>query len=125
MNGVRPSRRRWLVLGAIAGVLVIMAVGAGIALAVSESQGTAGELNYQRNASTMQGGTALATRKARCPTTRHVTGGGFEVSSGTQVIKSTPYDGGDAGTVPDDGWMAVFGRLSGEDSVVVWAVCDD
>jgi hypothetical protein len=121
-NGLR--RRRWLVLAALGGVLAIMAVGAGIALAVS--QGTAGELNYQRTETAISSGDTI-TLKARCPSTRHVTGGGYEKeSAGTRVNASRPFDSGDSGLVPDDGWEVEFGAPSGGKTIVaVYAICDD
>jgi len=124
MNRVRQSSRRWLVLAALGGVLAIMAVGAGIALAVS--QGTAGELNYQRN-ETAVSGPVNQTVKARCPQLRHVTGGGYEHVSEVEVEASRPFDSGDAGTVPDDGWEVEFAPSGAavEEFVAVYAICDD
>jgi hypothetical protein len=119
-----PSRRPWLALVALGGVMALMVVGAGIAFAVS--QGTAGELNYQRSETGISSGDTI-TEKARCPSTRHVTGGGYEKeSAATRVHTSRPFDSGDAGLVPDDGWEVAFIAPSGGETIVaVYAICDD
>jgi hypothetical protein len=44
-----------------------------------------------------------------------------------RLLKSAPYDGGDAGTVPDDGWVVGYGVTTGatETDTDVYAICDD
>ncbi len=112
-------------LAALAGALAIMAVGAGIALAVSQSLGTAGELNYQINETSIDAGDPT-TVKARCQSTRHVTGGGYDTLSDTQINESRPYDSGDNGTAPDDGWAVEFNPPGiGQAAVAVYAICDN
>lgn len=128
MRTGRFGRVRVLVtVGVAAGALA--AIGAAVTMAVSA--GTAGELNYQVKTFTIEGtksgGSSFFTRKANCPPDRHVTGGGFEgdreFASG---FDGRPFDGADAGTVPDDGWAitaSIFGENTGE--VTVYAICDD
>jgi hypothetical protein len=122
MNGVRQSRRRWLVLAALTGALAIMAVGAGIALAVN--RGTAGELNY-RSVSEETPKAGSFSIRASCPSDRHVTGGGYQLGSlQQQVTGSRPFDGTDNGSIPDDGWL-VNGENDSPQTISVYAICDD
>jgi hypothetical protein len=45
------------------------------------------------------------TVKAPCPAGSSVLGGGFDTNyNDSRPIESAPYDGGDRGRVPDDGW---------------------
>src|SRR5687768_8954759 len=112
-----PSRLRALVIGgAIAAVFT--AVGVGVAVAVNA--GTAGELNYQKKTFTLTGtspGVSQSfTKKVSCPASRHVTGGGIEGDGSAGANDGRPFDSGDAGSVPDDGWAvtaSVFGTNSG------------
>jgi hypothetical protein len=105
--------------------IAIAALGAGVAMAVN--LGTAGELNYQRETYTIQGTNSqnYFTRRATCPASRHVTGGGFEAVNGNGE-DPRPFDGGDAGTVPDDGWAVTLEIGSGTTGeLTVYAICDD
>jgi hypothetical protein len=109
--------------------VALMAVGAGIAMAVSD--GTAGELNYQRETFTVvgtnSGGFTNEVRKVKCIDGRHVTGGGFEPLDGlADAQNGRPYDGRDGDAIPDDGWAvtsSVYGNNTGE--IAVYAICDD
>jgi hypothetical protein len=115
--------KHWRLMAALAGVLAAMAVGAGIALAVS--QGTAGELSYRLKESTVDP-SGFRTVKAPCPNTRHVTGGGYDAATPVKAYVSIPYDSSDGGTVPDDGWKVRFYNPDAGTALVdVYAVCDD
>jgi hypothetical protein len=118
--------RRWRVLIALAGALVIAAVGAAVATAVN--LGTVGELNYQRESFPIQGtgGQNFFTERVRCPIQRHVTGGGLDARGQVGGEDGRPYDGGDADNVPDDGWEAEAEVATGNSgTLVIWAICDD
>ena len=117
------------VLAAVGVTTVVMAV-VGVGVAIAVNAGTAGELNYQRSTFTLQGNQSgqvqYGTKKVRCPANRHVTGGGFQGDDDANAQEGRPFDGTDAGTVPDDGWAVtttIFGFNSG--NVTVWAICDD
>ena len=121
------SRLRVLIVVGVT-TAVMAAVGVGVAIAVNG--GTAGELNYQRSTfsltGTQPGQTQSFQKKERCPANRHVTGGGFDGDNNANAQEGRPFDGSDAGTVPDDGWAVtatIFGTNSGK--VTVWAICDD
>jgi hypothetical protein len=59
--------------------------------------------------------------KVKCPTRRHVVGGG--VDAGQRFIESTyPYDSKDRGKKPDDGWKATTSGLQA-DTVEATAAC--
>lgn len=128
MQRVSSSRVR---VSAVIGLLAItlMAAGAGIVEAVSS--GTAGELNYQKKTfavtGTDPGGPTFSNRKVACIDGRHVTGGGSEGDGQfASADGGRPYDGADAGAIPDDGWMvtaSIFGERTG--SITVYAICDN
>ena len=127
MRTERFGRMRVLVTVGVA-MAALAAIGAGVAIAVSA--GTAGELNYQVKTFTLQGTEPGAsqsfTRKVNCPPQRHVTGGGFQGDDAAGAQDGRPFDGADAGTVPDDGWAvtaSIFGTNTGD--VTVYAICDD
>ena len=121
------TRLRALVIGGAAAA-VVAAVGVGIAVAVNA--GTAGELNYQRKTFVIQGvisgESQTFTKKVKCPTQRHVTGGGAKGDANAGAQDGRPFDSADAGNVPDDGWAVtatIFGTNAG--NLTVYAICDD
>lgn len=71
------------------------------------------------------GGTG--TRSAHCPTGTKVIGGGADVigkNTATVLSQSFPYDDGDGGIAPDNGWRASLdSRSAGSKTLVAYAVC--
>jgi hypothetical protein len=69
------------------------------------------------------------TATAPCGASRHVTGGGAALSaagSAGYINSSYPWDNGDTGTVPDDGWGArAFNGTGGDVRLTVYAACTD
>ena len=60
-----------------------------------------------RNTKVLEAPVTLAsmTVKAPCPAGSSVLGGGFDTNyNDSRPMESAPYDGGDRGRVPDDGW---------------------
>jgi hypothetical protein len=68
-----------------------------------------------------------ASSKVRCPAALHAVGGGAYTtgSYGQQrVVGSAPFDSGDHGRAPDDGWRATDDNLSASSqSVLAYVVC--
>jgi hypothetical protein len=68
-----------------------------------------------------------ATSKVRCPAGLHaVGGGGYTTGSyGEQrVVGSAPFDSGDRGRAPDDGWRATADNVTGPDqSLLAFVLC--
>jgi hypothetical protein len=67
-------------------------------------------------------------QKVPCPSGSSVVGGGVNVVGGngfTKVNSTTPYDGADEDTKPDDGWLgAISHKAGGADRLMtVFAVC--
>jgi hypothetical protein len=63
--------------------------------------------------------------QARCPKGTHVSGGGAGTGNfAGDVNESKPYDGGDADSVPDDGWSARFNDTGGLLFTDVFAICE-
>ncbi|CAN5614550.1 hypothetical protein BH10ACT11_BH10ACT11_10630 [soil metagenome] len=64
-----------------------------------------------------------ATIRTRCPRAGNAVGGGFASDTGKIVAKaSAPYDGGDPGSVRDNGWKARL-RAVAPDQGSVYAIC--
>jgi hypothetical protein len=124
MNGLRHGRRRVFALAALAGSLVTIVVGGGIALAINV--GTAGELNYRVIEAGTGGAGGPFSARALCPSSRHVTGGGYQEdeTANLEIERSQPIDGRDGNSVPDDGWR-VSGNAPSFSSFAVYAICDD
>ena len=128
MPQVLSSRGR---LFAAVGVLAVALMGIGAGIVTAVSNGTAGELNYQKKTFTVvgteSGASTESERRVRCIDGRHVTGGGFEDNEQfAGAGEGHPFDGADGDTVPDDGWevtTSVFGENSGK--VTVYAICDN
>jgi hypothetical protein len=83
----------------------------------------------RRVTATVSGVAAGSTRTAiaRCRASEHVAGGGGRITgtiSEAHLAASTPYDGADSGSLPDDGWKVVAVNDSGTDkSVSAVALC--
>jgi hypothetical protein len=64
---------------------------------------------------------------AKCPSTRHVIGGGGKVSGSIgagRLAASHPVDGADADSTPDDGWKVSGYNATGPDKkVTAYALC--
>ncbi len=71
-------------------------------------------------------GTAVV-RTVTCKPREHVVGGGAHVSGPadrSRLLSSVPFDGKDAGGVPDDGWQSrVYGVSGGNKKVTAFAIC--
>jgi hypothetical protein len=67
------------------------------------------------------------TAKVACPGGRHVLSGGVAASGpfrSQRMVASAPYDSGDAGDEPDDGWKASVDNLSRKRrKVKAYAIC--
>jgi hypothetical protein len=84
-------------------------------------------LRYVKRAPKSIAAGATVTARAACRASEHVVGGGVRVSGRAdqaRVVGSYPYDGPDAGSIPDDGWTARVHALSGgTKKVTAFAVC--
>lgn len=109
------------------------AVAVAVALLVAEAPASgevasAGGYEYvteRRSLDAPASTTAYSKIAASCPRGTHVLGGGHYNNRGFGVVEaahSGPYDGGDRGRAPDDGWRAVLQR---RDSVTAtaYAIC--
>jgi hypothetical protein len=88
---------------------------------------SAGGFKYVTKRKQLEGPAAPAfkTFSAPCPPGTHVYGGGHYNNLGFGAIHvphSGPYDGGDDGRKPDDGWRAVF-RYEDAVRVSAYAIC--
>ena len=99
-----------------------------LALAVTPAADAAtvksGGLTYVTERFEPQAG-SLETLKAKCPAGTHVWGGGhYNTGTFEQALPrhSYPYDSGDKGTAPDDGWKAQISVIDGVE-VRVHATC--
>jgi hypothetical protein len=86
------------------------------------------EVTYRRGKPGTIGGSDDLTRKARCPRSASVIGGGGRVGgliNRGRVYSTMPYDGPDPGGVPDDGWRVSAQNLSSgeERSLTAFAIC--
>jgi len=88
--------------------------------------GTEGGFNYRSETASLPGNAQTLIR-ANCPNSKSVTGGGVFSSAlfgDTAVNSSNPFDDGDAGSTPDDGWLAYVDNYSGTTaSGTVYAIC--
>lgn len=112
----------------LAGGGAALAVGGGAdpaarpAKAISTEDGTAGEEAYRTRSALVNAG-SYGSAVARCPKTKHATGGGYRVGAddGTIVVqKNGGFDGTDADLIPDDGWE-VYVHNTGASSVGITA----
>lgn len=76
--------------------------------------GSVGEPAY-RSTSTSVLPRSTKTVKSSCGAGEHVLGGGAYINgsaASARVAGSRPFDSGDAGTVPDDGWLVTYRNTS-------------
>jgi hypothetical protein len=86
-----------------------------------------GRFDYAHGSSKL-GSKGEALAQARCPKNDSVVGGGAGISKGglpTQLTYTQPYDGPDADSDPDDGWVsdATNHGAKGGHTLTSWAVC--
>jgi hypothetical protein len=79
-----------------------------------------------------RGGPPPPPKKLKCPGDTHVIGGGMLLTTippgpdRIAIDSSFPFDGGDPGSKPDDGWAARFDNQTGitqQDRYTVYAIC--
>jgi hypothetical protein len=85
------------------------------------------DLHYVKSATATVPVKAVHGLRAACPANEHVVGGGAKLTGSQQMgrlLASFPYDGPDAGKIPDDGWQTrVFNLGGGAKKVTAFAVC--
>jgi hypothetical protein len=87
-----------------------------------------GKFRYVHSARASMPNDTQRTVSASCPGSKHVTGGGIDIkgkSGDLEVNSSFPFDSGDAGSTPDNGWR-VTGNNDGSGSttsVRAFAIC--
>lgn len=82
------------------------------------------ELVYPHSTFTVTAGTA-SSGTAKCPSGYKVVGGGVRSTHSDDFVNETgPYDGPDANSVPDNGWLVYMRNTqAGDTSATVYAVC--
>jgi hypothetical protein len=97
--------------------------GSGLAYAVCAS---IDRLKYVSKTSRLPG-PGVAAQKARCPRRTAVIGGGVQLlgSQSEHLVTAThPFDNGDAGKTPEDGWRAKAANTGLTDHKIrAWAIC--
>jgi hypothetical protein len=98
------------------------------ALAVpASSSASFGALSHRAHGPVSMPVDGEGTVSARCRPDSHVLGGGQYVQAGDRdaiVHSSTPFDGSDADTSPDDGWQSRVDSFNGaQNSVTEYAIC--
>ena len=120
--GLLPRVRFHLVPLLLAFALVLSA---SLAAGASASVVSSGGFKYVTKNFTLNPGKAL-TYRAECPKRTHVLSGGH-YNNGTfgDVIgaHSYPYDNGDPGRKPDDGWAAQLRGFTESYDVSIYAIC--
>jgi hypothetical protein len=95
-----------------------------LGLAVPAAQGAA--LNYVTAGPAALSKDSQSATTAPCPVDTHVVGGGQYILSGysdATLTSSTPIDGIDRNTAPDDGWKSTVRNFNPMDTVTVFAIC--
>jgi hypothetical protein len=85
-------------------------------------------LRYVRRAPVRLVAGQTVSRRVACKPSEHVVGGGARVSGHAdraRVAGTFPYDGPDAGSIPDDGWQSRIHATSGGGArkVTAFAIC--
>jgi hypothetical protein len=82
-------------------------------------------IRLRRDADTTTADDQAVTLTARCGRRASVTGGGFHSDSNIddRVHASAPFDGGDRGRKPDDGWRVHMTVAQASREVVATAIC--
>ena len=69
----------------------------------------------------------FGSRSATCPSGTKAIGGGGDIvgkNTATVISQSFPFDNGDAGKKPDDGWkVTMFSRSASDKSLIGYAIC--
>jgi hypothetical protein len=107
------------VLGLVAGVAI-----AALLAGASSAQA----ITYETGRLALVFPDEITTVKVKCPRGQHVLSGGQYIFSGlheARLTRSQPYDSGDKGKKPDDGWLvSVAGYSPGGGDVTPTAICD-
>lgn len=84
-------------------------------------------LRYEKAAPVTLAVGQSVVRRVTCKPGEHVVGGGARVSgpeNRSRLLASVPYDGTDAGAIPDDGWRSqVYGISGAAKQVTAFAIC--
>jgi hypothetical protein len=111
--------RPWRVAGSLAVIATVLT-----ALAPSAANA---DLSYERKRFKVEPGEQSPTVRARCEDGRHVLSGGFGATLTFHVNRSMPFDGGDRGKKPDDGWEVSLSNLNppgdSRTQAVLYAIC--
>ena len=68
----------------------------------------------------------LVTAKSKCPRGTSVLGGGLKAETTPEVLLvSAPYDSGDDGNAPDDGWTIRVENGTGINDIFAMAICSE
>lgn len=99
-----------------------------LAPAASAATDSAGGLKYVTENARLKGHETV-TATAACPSGRRVIGGGERTNAGINAVRlgqTFPYDGGDQGRKPDDGWrVRAINGSSFAQKLKITAVCGD
>jgi hypothetical protein len=97
-----------------------------IQLGETEVCGDVDGVNYQHHREPSPAGSRV-TVKAGCPEGEHVLGGGGEEDgpfASQRLVETAPFDSGDAGTRPDDGWRITVDNVGAASyHAKAWAIC--
>jgi hypothetical protein len=106
-------------------LVALSGLGLGGATASAVTLGQAGGLKYVRTSTSVPPG--FDDRNARCGGAWHVFGGGAELSGPTisgQLESTSPFDGNDANSHPDDGWLGEASNLGSVPlTLKTYAIC--
>lgn len=109
---------------------VVLSLAATLAFALfipSTAAAGFGSLSYPVHGPVSVPVNATGTVTVQCPAGTHVLGGGQYVLAANQdaiVHSSAPFDGADAGTIPDDGWRSRVDSINGSHNTVTeYAIC--
>jgi hypothetical protein len=89
------------------------------------------DVSFESQEEEIESGPAALTVSANCAGGTHVSGGGASIeatvanSENSWINTSRPFDGNDAGHVPDDGWTARVQLGTGAQGASAYAVCAD
>jgi hypothetical protein len=129
MFGATRSLKVWQ--GALLAIAALAVAGSAVAVAVDGKQsalpqgktvqGVGGKKYVTKSVPAQDGAQVVA----KCPRGTHVSGGGAGADNGGgDVNESTPYDSGDDGSAPDDGWAAYFNDTGNVANMRVYAICE-
>jgi hypothetical protein len=87
------------------------------------------DASWEHEEEEIESGPASISLDAGCPAGTHVTGGGIAIETNVAgaehswINTSRPFDGNDAGHVPDDGWRARAQLSASANGASAFAVC--